>query len=398
MTVMIALAGKPNAGKSTFFKAATLADVEIANYPFTTIKPNLGVSYVRSRCPSAELKIDCTKCTNGERFTHIELLDVAGLVPEAHKGKGLGNKFLDDMRQAQAVIHVVDASGGTDIEGNVVPIGSHDPLDDIKFLENEITMWMFGILNNNWMKIAKKTGAAGGGKPEVALAEQFAGLGIDENMVRTAMLELGVEHKPLVNWTEEDLVKLSDTMRRVSKPLVIAANKADIAPPQFIEKLKGLEAQGYKVIYCSAGYELALRMAAKNNIIDYMPGDKDFTIRDPAKLSAPQKAALDKIKEFMHKFGGTGVQQCLNTVVFDLLNYIIAYPVEDETHFSDKNGVVFPDAFLVKKGSTARDLAFKVHTQIGESFLFGVNARTKMRLGDKHELENNDIIKIVSTK
>lgn len=398
MTVMIALAGKPNAGKSTFFKAATLADVEIASYPFTTIKPNLGVSYVRSRCPSAELKVDCKKCVNGERFTPIELLDVAGLVPEAHKGKGLGNKFLDDMRQAQAVIHVVDASGGTDIEGNVVPVGSHDPLDDIKFLENEITMWMFGILNKNWMKIAKRTGAAGGGKVEAAVAEQFAGLGIDEAMVRTAMLELGLEQKPLVNWDEGDMVKLSDMMRRVSKPLVIAANKADIAPPQFLEKLKSLEAQGYKVVYCSAGYELALRMAAKSNLIDYLPGDREFTIREPGKLSPQQKAALDKIREFMHRFGSTGVQQCLNAVVFDLLDYIIAYPVEDETHYSDKNGVAFPDAFLIKRGSTARDLAFKVHTQIGESFLFGINARTKMRLGDKHELENNDIIKIVSTK
>ena len=398
MTVMIALAGKPNAGKSTFFKAATLADVEIANYPFTTIKPNLGVSYVRSKCPSAELKVDCKKCVNGERFTHIELLDVAGLVPEAHLGKGLGNKFLDDMRQAQAVIHVVDASGGTDIEGNVVPIGSHDPLDDIKFLENEITMWMYGILSTNFMKLAKKTGAAGGAKTEEAVAEQFAGLGIDDVMVRTAMLELGIEQKPLVNWNEEDMIAISDTLRRVSKPLVIAANKADIAPPQFIEKLKGLEAQGYKVIFCSAGYELALRMAAKNNLIDYLPGDKDFTIREPGKLNAQQKAALDKIKEFLQKYGGTGIQQAMNTVVFDLLNYIIAYPVEDETHFSDKNGVVFPDAFLIKKGSTPRDLAFKVHTQIGESFLFGINARTKMRLGEKHELAFNDIIKIVSTK
>ncbi len=174
------------------------------------------------------------------------------------------------------------------------------------------------------------------------MAEQFAGLGIDDVMVRTAMLELGIEQKPLVNWNEQDMITLSDTLRRVSKPLVIAANKADIAPPQFIEKLKGLEAQGYKVVFCSAGYELALRMAAKNNLIDYLPGDKDFTIREPGKLNAQQKAALDKIKEFMQKYGGTGIQQAMNTVVFDLLNYIIAYPVEDETHFSDKSGSGIP--------------------------------------------------------
>lgn len=397
MSIMIALAGKPNAGKSSFFKSATLADVEIANYPFTTIKPNLGVSYVRSRCPSAELKVDCHKCVQGERFIAVELLDVAGLVPDAYKGKGLGNKFLDDMRQAQAIIHVVDASGGTDLEGNVVPIGTHDPMDDIKFLENEINMWMFGILNNNWLKLSKKSGS-GGARMEDVVAEQFAGLGINDLMARQAIHELGLDDKAISNWTEEDMVELSSALRRVSKPVVIAANKADIAPPANLEKLKSLEKEGYRVVSCSAGIELALRMAAKNNFIEYMPGDKDFTIKDPGKLNPQQKGALEKMREFLHRNGGTGIQQCLNTVVFDQLGYIVAYPVEDESHFSDKSGNVLPDAFLIKKGSTAKDLAFKVHTQIGESFLFAVNARTKMRLGEKHELENNDIIKIVSTK
>ncbi|MCD1293437.1 redox-regulated ATPase YchF [Methanocella sp. CWC-04] len=398
MAIMIALAGKPNAGKSTFFKAATLADVEIANYPFTTIKPNLGVSYVRTRCPCKELKTDCQKCTDGERFIAVELLDVAGLVPEAHKGKGLGNAFLDDMRQAQAIIHVVDASGSTDIEGNPVPVGSYDPLNDIKFLENEITMWMYGILNKNWVKISRKTTSAGGGRIEDVVAEQFAGLGITDIMARQALHELGLDSKSVVNWTEQDMIDLSDMLRHVSKPLVIAANKADIAPPENIKKLMGLEKDGYKVVPCSGGIELALRMAAKNNFIDYLPGDTDFKILNPEKLNAAQKAALDKMRDFIVKNGGTGIQKCLNTVVFDLLDYIVAYPVEDESKFSDKSGNVLPDAFLIKKGSNAKDLAYKVHTQIGDSFLFGVNARTKMRLGEKHELENNDIIKIVSTK
>ncbi|WP_424359772.1 redox-regulated ATPase YchF [Methanocella sp. MCL-LM] len=397
MTILIALAGKPNAGKSSFFKSATLADVEIANYPFTTIKPNHGVSYVRAKCPSVEMKVECTKCQDGERFIAVELLDVAGLVPDAYKGKGLGNKFLDDMRQAEAVIHVIDASGGTDMEGNVVPIGSHDPLEDVKFLENEITMWMYGILSNNWMKLAKKSGS-GGARVEDVVAEQFAGLGITDLMARQAIHEIGLDNKAIVNWDEQDMIGLSESLRKVSKPMIIAANKADIAPPANIEKLKGLEKGGYKVVSCSAGIELALRNAAKNNYIEYLPGDKDFKIKDPAKLSAPQKAALEKMREFIVKNGGTGIQQCLNTVVYSLLDFITVYPVEDETHFTNKDGVAFPDAFLIKKGSTAKDLAYRVHTQIGDSFLFAVNARTKMRLGEKHELADNDIIKIVSTK
>jgi ribosome-binding ATPase YchF (GTP1/OBG family) len=397
MSILIALAGKPNCGKSTFFKAATLADVEIANYPFTTIKPNLGVSYVRAKCPCKELRLTCPKCVNGERFIAVELLDVAGLVPEAHKGKGLGNAFLDDMRQAQAIIHVIDASGGTDIEGNVVPVGSHDPLSDIKFLETEITMWMFGILHKNWVKLSRKASASGE-KLEDVIAEQFAGLGIDAVMAKQALLETGLMDKHIVNWTEPEMIQLSDYLRRISKPLVIAANKADIAPPENLEKLKGLEKDGYRVVACSAGIELALRNAAAHGFIDYLPGNGDFTIKNPEKLNPQQKAALEKMREFLKKNDGTGIQKCLDQVVFGLLDYIVVYPVEDESKFTDKNGNVLPDAFLVKKGSTARDLAFKVHTQIGESFLFGINARTKMRLGEKHELLNNDIIKITSTK
>ncbi len=397
MSIMIALAGKPNCGKSTFFKAATLADVEIANYPFTTIKPNLGVSYVRSRCPCKELHLACPRCTNGERFIAVELLDVAGLVPEAHKGKGLGNAFLDDMRQAQAIVHVIDASGGTDIEGNTVPIGSHDPLDDVKFLETEITMWMFGILHKNWVKLSRKASASGE-KLEDVIAEQFAGLGIDAVMAKQALLETGLMDKHITSWSEPEMIELSDFLRRISKPLVIAANKADIAPPENLERLKGLEKDGYRVVACSAGIELALRNAAGHGFIEYLPGDGDFTIKSPEKLSAPQKAALEKMREFLKKNAGTGIQKCLNEVAFGLLGYIVVYPVEDESKFTDKSGNVLPDAFLVKKGSNARDLAFKVHTQIGESFLFGVNARTKMRLGEKHELQDNDIIKITSTK
>lgn len=397
MSILIALAGKPNCGKSTFFKAATLADVEIANYPFTTIKPSLGVSYVRAKCPCKELHLACPKCVNGERFIAVELLDVAGLVPEAHKGKGLGNAFLDDMRQAQAIIHVIDASGGTDIEGNVVPIGSHDPLNDIKFLENEITMWMYGILNKNWIKLTRKASASGE-KLDDVIAEQFAGLGIDTVMAKEALLETGLMDKHITSWNEQEMIQLSDYLRRISKPLVIAANKADIAPPENLEKLKGLEKEGYRVVSCSAGIELALRNAASHGFIDYLPGDKDFAVKNPEKLTPQQKAALDKMRDFLKKNDGTGIQKCLNEVVFKLLGYIVVYPVEDEGKYTDKSGNVLPDAFLVKKGSTAKDLAFKVHTQIGESFLFGVNARTKMRLGEKHELQNDDIVKIVSAK
>ena len=96
-------------------------------------------------------------------------------------------------------------------------------------------------------------------------------------------------------------------------------------------------------------------------------------------------------------FGSTGVQECINRTVFELLDLIVVYPVEDEGKWSDKNGNMLPDAYLMKRGSTCHDLAYQIHTEIGDRFLYAVDARTRLRLGEKHELKNGDVIKIVST-
>ncbi len=390
MAISIALSGKPNCGKSTFFKAATLANVEIANYPFTTIDANHGVGYVRTSCPCRELKLDCGHCRDGVRFVPVEMIDVAGLVPDAHKGRGLGNAFLDNLRQAKAIIHVIDASGGTDIEGAPVPVGSHDPMDDIEFLEYEITMWMFGILKRNWEKLSRKVNAEGL-KIEETIAGQLEGAGITDGHVKTVLMKLKLPRdKPQV-WTDEQIIELSDMLRAESKPLIIAANKIDTASQENIDKLVKAGA-----VPVSAAAEVALRLADKGGAIKYIPGDTDFV--ELATLSEVQKEALSKLRALMKKFGGTGIQKCLNDTVFNLLNLIVVYPVEDENKYSDKNGRILPDAFLLKKGSSPRDLAFMVHTDIGKGFLYAVDARTKMRMGEKSELKNGDIVKIVAVK
>ena len=390
MAVSIGLAGKPNCGKSTFFKAATLANVEIANYPFTTIDANHGVAYVRTTCPCKELKLNCGNCRDGVRFVPIEMIDVAGLVPDAHKGRGLGNAFLDNLRQAKAIIHVIDASGGTDIEGAPVPLGSHDPLGDIEFLEHEITMWMFGILKRNWERLSRKVQAEGL-KLEETIAGQLEGAGITDSHVKTALTRLKLPRDKPHMWTDEQIVELSDMLRAESKPLIIAANKIDVASQENIEKLAKIGA-----IPVSAAAEVALRLADKGGAIKYIPGDADFA--ESSSLSEAQKEALAKIRALMKKNGGTGIQKCIDETVFNLLDLIVVYPVEDENKFSDKQGRILPDAFLLKKGSTPKDLAFLVHTDIGKGFLYAVDARTKMRLGEKHELKNGDIVKIVAVK
>jgi len=392
MSMTIGLAGKPNAGKSTFFKAATLANVEIANYPFTTINANHGVTYVRVECPCKEKEKRCGKCVDGVRLVPIDIIDVAGLVPDACKGRGLGNTFLDELRQAQAIIHVVDASGGTDAEGNPVEIGDHDPLGDVVFLNREITMWLYGILERNWSKLARKIQAEGL-KIELVIAEQLAGAGISESDVNAALMETGLARLEQVKWSEEDMIRLCDTIREISKPLLIAANKADIAPRENLDKLKDLDRM---VVPTSAAAELALKSAEKSGIIRYAPGDRNFDVLTE-DLTKVQKKGLEAIQKVMDKLGSTGVQECINRTVFELLDLIVAYPVEDEGKWSDKNGNMLPDAYLMKRGSTCHDLAYQIHTEIGDRFLYAVDARTRLRLGEKHELKNGDVIKIVST-
>jgi hypothetical protein len=391
MSMTIGLAGKPNSGKSTFFKAATMADVEIANYPFTTINANRGVTYVRAECPCVTRNKRCGHCVEGIRYVPVELIDVAGLVPDAHLGRGLGNTFLDDLRQAQAIIHVVDASGGTDIEGNPIDIGSHDPLEDIDFLNHEITMWMFGIIKRNWDKLSRKMQAEGL-KIEKVLADQLAGAGVDEYQVICSLSECKLDHSH-IKWTDDDLISLCDIMRIISKPMMIAANKEDIAPEKFVSGLKTLDRI---VVPTSAAAEIVLRSASKSGAIKYNSGDDDFIITKE-DLTPAQKKGLESVRSLLKKTRGTGIQECINRAVFELLELIIVYPVEDEGKWSDKSDRMLPDAFLMKKGSTAHDLAYKIHSDIGDRFLYAVDAKTKMRLGEKHELNNGDVVKIVST-
>jgi ribosome-binding ATPase YchF (GTP1/OBG family) len=393
--VLVGIVGKPNVGKSTFFSALTLATAQIAPYPFTTIDANRGVGYVRGHCPHVEFGKPCnprnSACEEGIRFVPVEVLDVAGLVPDAHSGRGLGNKFLDDLRQADAFIHVVDASGGTDFEGNPVGVGSHDPALDVSFLEKEVSYWIYGILEKGFQKMAKQTKLMGG-KIEKLLQEKLTGLSITENQIISSIRQAGLGNDPTL-WTEQDLLKLAQSLQKISKPMIIAANKADIAPKENMDRLR---ATGYPLVATSAEYELALRKATKAGLVRYIPGDDKFEIADRSKLGEKQLAALDKIAAWLKENGKTGVQSVLEEVVFKVLDMIVVYPVEDEHKWTDKEGRVLPDAFLMRRGSNAKDLAYKVHTDLGDNFIRAIDGKTHMTIGHDHVLKECDVVKIVA--
>lgn len=391
--MQIGLLGKANVGKSTFFSAATEAVVAIGNYPFTTIEPNVGVTYVRTRCACKHFGISHQNplCIDGVRLVPVNLIDVAGLVPGAHEGKGLGNKFLDDARQAEVLIHVVDAAGATDIQGQPVPAGTHNPLEDIEFVENEFDQWFKQILGREWEKllreILQKTTTLVEG-----ITRRFSGLGVKEFVVSDAIREAHLDAKKPSEWTDSDILEFVKQLRKKTKPLLVAANKADLCKDlSIIEEMK----KKNHVIVCSAESELLLRKATKAGLVKYVPGDSTFEIKEG--LNPQQKQALELVKAVLSKIRTTGVQQALNYAVFELLKFITVYPVEDETKLTNKDGVVLPDARLLPAGSTAKDLALTIHADLAKGFLFAIDAKTKQRISHDHTLKDGDVIKIVSS-
>ena len=382
-------------GKSTFFSAATQTTAQIGNYPFTTIEPNLGIAYVKAECACKHFSINHIHqlCLKGIRYIPVKLIDVAGLVPGAHEGKGLGNKFLDDARQAEVLIHIVDVSGSTDIQGQPVPAGTHNPLEDVKFVEEEFDQWMKQILQREWQKLTRELESKSG-KIIQAITQRFSGLGIDEYDVESVLHGLNLQAKKPLDWTETDISEFVKGLRKRTRPMIIAANKADLCHDlSILNELKKI----HPTIACSAETELLLRKAEKNGLIDYLPGDKNFKIKEGVDLNPQQKNALDLTDKVLSKLDGSGVQQTLNSACFDLLKLIVVFPVEDETKLSNKNGEVLPDAKLLRQGSTARDLARAVHEDLAKGFLHAVDAKTKQRVGAEHKLKNGDVLKIVST-
>jgi len=401
VNVQIGLVGKPNVGKSTFFAAATLVDVKIAPYPFTTIEPNVGIAYVRIPCVCREFNVKDnprnSMCIDGNRFIPVELVDIAGLVPGAWQGRGLGNQFLDHVRRASVLIHVVDASGSTDEEGRPVKPGTRDPIEDVLFLEKELVMWMYQILKKDWERIVRMVEYA---KKDIrtVLLDRLSGLGVTERELVQALQELGLDKRSPSTWTDDDLQRFAELIRELSKPMVIAANKIDIPEAEDNVKRMIRELKKYRIVPTSAEAELALRRASQKGLVRYLPGDPDFEIVDRAKLRPEQERALERIREIMRKWGGTGVVQALNTAVFDVLGMVAVFPVADEKKLTDTEGNVLPDVYLLPRDSTVLDLARKIHSEIAEKAVCAIDVRTGKKLSLDAKLQHRMVIRIVTRR
>ena len=390
--MLVGIVGRPSCGKSTFFKAATLIDVAIASYPFTTIKPNSGIAYVRINDLASEFdKVSNPRegyVRSGQRFVPFMLMDVAGLVEGASQGKGLGNEFLSDLSAADAFIHVVDMSGEFDGEGK--PSENYYPGKDIVMIERELDIWYSNILRKVWsiftrnMEMQKQ-------KFEGAVAKQFSGLKVSEEDVRYVVLHGKFNIDKPSSWSPEEVFRFAQSLRKATKPMIIAANKIDtLNGLENFNKVK--EEFDYPIVPCFAEGELALREADKHQIIDYIPGEKSFALKK--EISDKQKKALDAIQKIINEFESTGIQSVLNKTVFEVLQYICIYPAGSK--LSDSKGNVLPDCFLMKKGSTALDFAYRLHSDIGKGFVKAIDIRTKRAVGKDYVLKNRDGLEIIT--
>jgi len=399
--IKIGLIGKTNTGKTTFFNSATLSSAEISNYPFTTKQPSIGNAHAITLCVHKEFNIqdqpNNSRCIDGWRFIPIELVDLPGLIKGAWEGKGLGNQFLSIAAQSDALLHIVDASGSIDASGKVAEPGTGDPVADVADIEEEFVMWYLKLLEGNRDKITR---AINSGMDIVnAVTEVFRGIGVKEDHVRFALEQNNLGGVGFDEFNPEQIKDFVWSLRDISKPTLIVANKVDL--PSAAENFNRIREE-YKdtiVVPSSADAELTLRRAENRGLIHYLPGDERFEIKDQSGLNDKQRWALNFIrKDILGEYMRTGVQFAINVSVFKLLKMNAVYPVADATRYSDKQGNVLPDVYLLRSGSTVEELAKEIHSDLAKGLLYALDIRNGLRLPSNYQIKDRDVLSIVSAK
>ena len=399
MPIKIGLIGKTNTGKTTFFNSSTLSSDEISTYPFTTKKSSTSVGYAITLCVHPEFNVidnpNNSKCKDGWRYIPIELIDLPGLIKDAWKGKGLGNQFLSIASQSDALLHVVDASGGIDSSGRITETGTGDPVSDFADIEEELNMWYQKIFEGNRDKLQKMI--SNDNDQIGALTELYQGMGVKQSHVKDALKITNLEEKDIENYNINDSKKFATELRRTSKPTLIVANKIDIdGAAKNFQRLR----ERYNdiiVVPASADSELSLRRAEQKNLIKYSPGSEKFDILKENDLNQKQKNALNFIEsDIMGEYMRTGVQFAINVTVFKLLKMNSIYPVTTPENLSDKKGRVLPDLILLKDGSTVIDLAKEIHSDLTKGLLYAKDLRYNLRVPTNYQLRDRDVISLVS--
>ena len=349
----------------------------------------------------------------------IELLDVAGLVPGAHQGRGLGNKFLDDLRHADALVHVVDASGTTDAEGKETR--GYDPSQDIIWLRAEIVKWIYGNIESRFGSIKRRHLATKATAQDTLLA-QLSGYGATATHVARALAALG-KPTPLATWGPDALQDFVSAFVDVKFPCVLALNKIDHpdadANVARIARLHPPES----IVLTSSISEVFLRKLKKQGFVRYVEGSDVVETRDDliadgdpegGGLKEPDerlRTRIENLKDMvLFRFGSTGVGRALQRAA-ELLGVIPVFPVKNAHIFparasrdgapvlsstetsaadgeaavsSNAGAPVFRDCVLVLRGTTVRGVARKV---IGDAPLAYVEGPGGVRVAEDDLVE-----------
>ncbi|KAH8599394.1 P-loop containing nucleoside triphosphate hydrolase protein [Bisporella sp. PMI_857] len=405
---LIGLVGKPSSGKSTTLNSLTDASSKVGNFPFTTIDPQRAIGYLQIECACARFNVSerCKPnygaCVDGKRSVPIELLDVAGLVPGAHEGKGLGNKFLDDLRHADALVHVVDVSGTTDAEGKATR--GYDPSQDIVWLRSEIVQWIRGNLMQKWGSIKRRHVAVKATAVET-LQGQFSGYGSTAAVVARTLDRLALK-EPLEHWSDETVDKVVQAFTDEKFPTVIALNKIDHADAdKNISKIAKMQ-DPKSIVLCSAISEVFLRKLAKQGFVKYTEGSEFVDTRedliadgDPEggglkELDEKLKTRIENLKDMvLYRFGSTGVVQVLSRAA-ELLGLVPVFPVRNVNTFASGasgSSAVFRDCVLVKKNTTVAEVGRKI---MGDAPLAYVEGSGGVRVSedDLVAIGKNDVL------
>lgn len=396
---LIGIVGKPSSGKSTTLNSLTDAAAKVGSFPFTTIDPNKATGYLQVDCACARFdkqehcKPNYGWCKEGKRYIPIMLLDVAGLVPGAHEGRGLGNKFLDDLRHADALIHVVDVSGTTDAEGKSTR--GYDPVADVDWLQDEIFYWVLGNLKEKWGSIKRRHVATKSSTVDT-LQNQFSGYGSTSDLVARSLKDIQSSLPSLDQWTDDQLEMVVRAFTREKFPTVLALNKMDHpdADKNVSKILKKYPST--KAVLTSAISEVFIRKLAKQGYVQYEEGTEfldtkeDLPDSDLKEVDEKLMERIENVRDLvLYRFGSTGVVQVLQAAA-DLLHLVPVYPVKNIHNFGGTS--VFRDCVLLRKGTTVGQAARKIlNAEVSIAAIEGVGG-VKVAEDDTIDVGKNDIL------